>query len=226
MKPEAYRAHGVHQVRGRRRYSRPSPRTPCPRCPRRCRCSSITPSRSARPAPSQAVHDQPHAPRPDRSARRSCSARAMRARPDRRCRRPWNRRSRTPPAWARRPGRRLQQALPGDPGRCGGTRGARTPPLPDARDHGGVVQRVGEHDQAGQDLVEARQRPLVGDVARGEQQRTRLCRAGPPTPVLQLHVHNGWCRRCCGCRPSRNRTVVDRARAWPASTTGFWPWPR
>jgi len=44
----------------------------------------------------------------------------------------------------------------------------------DAADHRGMVQFVGEDDQAGQDLVQRRQRRLVGDVARGEQQRRFL----------------------------------------------------
>jgi len=42
--------------------------------------------------------------------------------------------------------------------------------MPDAGDHGGVVQLVGEDDQAGHDPLQRRQGRLVGDIARGEQQ--------------------------------------------------------
>ena len=44
----------------------------------------------------------------------------------------------------------------------------------DAGDHRGVVEFVGEDDAAGQQFAERRQRRLVRDVARGEQQRALL----------------------------------------------------
>ena len=43
-----------------------------------------------------------------------------------------------------------------------------------AGDHRGVVQRIGEGDQAGQDLLQRRQGRLVADIARGEQKRRFL----------------------------------------------------
>ncbi|MNN28597.1 hypothetical protein D3C81_1421750 [compost metagenome] len=47
---------------------------------------------------------------------------------------------------------------------------ARTAAVTDALDHRGVVQGVGEDDQARQDLLQGRQRRLIGHIARGEQQ--------------------------------------------------------
>ena len=44
----------------------------------------------------------------------------------------------------------------------------------DALDHRGVVQLVGEDDQARHESLQGRQRRLVGDIARGEQQRRFL----------------------------------------------------
>ncbi len=50
----------------------------------------------------------------------------------------------------------------------------RAPAVADAGDHGGVVQLVGEHDQAGQHLLQRRQGRLIGDVAGGEEKRRLL----------------------------------------------------
>ena len=46
--------------------------------------------------------------------------------------------------------------------------------MADALDHRGMVEFVGEDDQARQDLRQGRQRRVVGDKARGEQQRRFL----------------------------------------------------
>ena len=91
----------------------------------------------------------------------------------RRCRRPSNRRSRRRPASARPAG-----ASASSSSRCARSlwrkilRGAAA--MADAGDHRGVVELIGEDDQARQDLLQRRQRRLVGDVAGGEQQRGLL----------------------------------------------------
>ncbi len=70
-----------------------------------------------------------------------------------------------------------------------------------AGDHGGVVEGVGEHDHAGQDVGEHRKGRLVRDVARGEQQRAFLA---VQLGELALEV---------GMVPGRARDVARAARA-------------
>ena len=43
-----------------------------------------------------------------------------------------------------------------------------------AFDHGGMVQRVGIDDQPGKELGQGRERGVIGDIGRGEQQRRFL----------------------------------------------------
>ena len=65
-----------------------------------------------------------------------------------------------------------------------------TPTAPDARDHRVVVQRVGEDDETRKDLVEGRERGLVGDIARGEEQG-RFLAVQVGEFELQLHMIAG-----------------------------------
>ena len=87
--------------------------------------------------------------------------------------------------------------------------------VPDALDHRGVVERIGEDDAARHARRQRAERRPVRDVARGEQQRGFLA-----VQVGELAApaarDSGWCRRCCGCRRRRRRTVdrlVHRRRA-------------
>ena len=57
----------------------------------------------------------------------------------------------------------------------------------DAFDHRGMVQFVGEDDQAGQKLSQRRERRVVGDVAGGEQER-RFLAVQVGEFALELHV--------------------------------------
>uniref|UniRef100_A0A0N5A4J2 LigA n=1 Tax=Parastrongyloides trichosuri TaxID=131310 RepID=A0A0N5A4J2_PARTI len=66
----------------------------------------------------------------------------------------------------------------------------------DARDHGGVVQRVREDDQARQNLLQRRQRRLPS----GASWPVRL---PDPRP-------SAWCPRCCACPLPRRRCVRSR----------------
>ena len=80
-----------------------------------------------------------------------------------------------------------------------------------AFDHRGVVQLVGEEHAARQQPRQRRQRRVVGDVARREQQR-RFLAVQVGKLALRARHGNGWCRRCSACRPSLRR----RSRSPPA----------
>ena len=116
--------------------------------------------------------------------------------------------------------------LEGDDLRCGGVRAgqqlaqvrhvvvaehaAGSAAVADAGDHRGVVQRVGEHQAAGQAGGQGRERRLVGDVARGEDQgRVLAMQAGQFALQLDMQVVGaGDVARAAGAGALRRHRVT------------------
>ena len=80
----------------------------------------------------------------------------------------------------------------------------------DTRDHAGVDERVGEHDEPGQHLGQGGERRLVGHIAGGEQQR-RLLGVEVGQLVLQPDVPVGGARDVAGAAAAGARLVQRRA---------------